>query len=78
MSSRRPDPAPAAAGPSLGEILGGRGGALDASAAPVAFVVGFGIADAAGSPSALLWGGGVALAALEAICSRKKSTARPV
>ena len=63
MSSRRPDPAPAAAGPSLGEILGGRGGALDASAAPVAFVVGFGIADAAGSPSALLWGGGAALGA---------------
>ena len=61
MSSRRPDPAPAAAGPSLGEILGGRGGALDASAAPVAFVAGFGIADAAGSPSALLWGGGAAL-----------------
>ncbi len=63
MSSRRPDPAAAAAGPSLGEILGGRGGALDASAAPVAFVAGFGIADAAGSPSALLWGGGAALAA---------------
>jgi Protein of unknown function (DUF3159) len=63
MSSRRPDPAPAAAGPSLAEILGGRGGALDASAAPVAFVAGFGIAQAAGSPSALLWGGGAALGA---------------
>ena len=63
MSSRRPDPAPPAAGPSLAEILGGRGGALDASAAPVAFVAGFGIADAAGSPSALLWGGAAALGA---------------
>ena len=63
MSSRRPDPAPPAAGPSLAEILGGRGGALDASAAPVAFVVGFGIADAAHSPSALLWGGAAALGA---------------
>lgn len=63
MSSRRPDPPSAPAGPSLGEILGGRGGALDASAAPVAFVAAFGIADAAGSPSALLWGGGAALGA---------------
>jgi uncharacterized protein DUF3159 len=63
MSSRRPDPAPPAAGPSLAEILGGRGGALDASAAPVAFVAGFGIADAAGSPSALLWGGAAAVGA---------------
>ena len=63
MSSRCPEPAPPAAGPSLAEILGGRGGALDASAAPVAFVAGFGIADAAGSPSALLWGGAAAVGA---------------
>jgi hypothetical protein len=35
-------PAPPAAGPSLAEILGGRGGALDASAAPAAFVAGSG------------------------------------
>jgi uncharacterized protein DUF3159 len=61
MSSRRSDPPPMVAGPSLAQILGGRGGALDASAAPVAFVVGFGIADAAGSASALLWGGGAAI-----------------
>ena len=61
--SARPDPAPPAAGPSLAEVLGGRGGALDASAAPIAFVAGFGIADAAGNPSALLWGGGSALGA---------------
>ncbi len=45
------------------EVLGGRTGALDASAAPVAFVAGYGIAANAGSPSALLWGGGAALAA---------------
>jgi len=63
MSSRPPESAPPAAGPSLAEILGGRGGALDASAAPVAFVAGFGIADAAGSPSALLWGGAAAVGA---------------
>jgi hypothetical protein len=45
------------------EVLGGRTGALDASAAPVAFVAGYGVAGAAGSSSSLLWGGGAALAA---------------
>jgi hypothetical protein len=48
-------------GPSLAEVLGGRTGALDASAAPVAFVVGYGIAGAAGGSAPLLWGGGAAL-----------------
>jgi Protein of unknown function (DUF3159) len=65
-SGRRPDPPPVG-GPSLAQVLGGRGGALDASAAPVAFVAGVGIADAAGSPSALLWGGGAAFAAAAAV-----------
>jgi hypothetical protein len=67
MSSRRSDPPPTVGGPSLAQVLGVRGGALDASAAPVAFVVGFGIADAAASPSALLWGGGAALGAGAAV-----------
>lgn len=62
-SGRRPEPAPAVGGPTLAEVLGGRTGALDASAAPVAFVAGVGIADVAGSSSVLLWGGGAALAA---------------
>jgi len=61
-SGRRADPPPAVGGPSLAEVLGGRTGALDASAAPVAFVAGVGIADVAGSTSVLLWGGGAALA----------------
>ena len=56
-SGRNPPPG----GPSLVEVLGGRTGALDASAAPVAFVAGYGVAGAASSPSALLWGGGAAL-----------------
>lgn len=60
-SGRRPGPPPVG-GPSLPEILGGRTGAIDASAAPMAFVAGYGVADALGSPSALRWGGGVALA----------------
>jgi hypothetical protein len=54
-------------GPSLVEVLGGRTGALDASAAPVAFVAGYGIAANAGSPAALLWGGGAALVAGAAV-----------
>jgi hypothetical protein len=54
-------PVPSPPGPSLAEVLGGRRGALDASAAPVGFVVGYGGAQLAGSPSALLVGGGVAL-----------------
>ena len=76
MSSRRPDPAPPGAGPSLGEILGGRGGALDASAAPAAFVAGFGIAQAAGSPSALLWGGGAALGVGVVVCAIRLTRGR--
>ena len=56
-------PAAPPGGPSLVEVLGGRTGALDASAAPVAFVAGYGIAGAAGSPAGLLWGGGAALVA---------------
>ena len=64
MASSRRQPASPPAGPSLLEVLGGRAGALDASAAPVAFVAGYGVAGAAGSPSSLLWGGAAALAGL--------------
>jgi len=63
MASSRRQPASPPAGPSLLEVLGGRAGALDASAAPVAFVAGYGVAGAAGGSSSLLWGGGAALAA---------------
>jgi hypothetical protein len=68
-SGRRPDPPPRVGGPSLAQILGGRRGALDASAAPVAFVAGFGVADVTGSPSALWWGGGAALVAGAAVAA---------
>jgi uncharacterized protein DUF3159 len=59
-SARRPDPDSAA---SLREILGGRGGAVDASAPAVAFAAAFVVADALRSPHAVAWGGGVAVLA---------------
>jgi Protein of unknown function (DUF3159) len=62
-SSGRPGSPPAVGGPSLAQVLGGRDGALDASAAPVAFVVGFGAAGAADRAAPLLWGAGAALGA---------------
>jgi hypothetical protein len=62
-SSGRPDPPPDVGGPTLAQVLGGRGGVLDASVPPIAFAAGYGIADTAGSPSALLWGGGAAVGA---------------
>ena len=58
------------------EVLGGRTGALDASAAPVAFVAGYGIAGAAGSPSPLLWGAGVALAVGAAVAAVRLARGR--
>ena len=65
-SSARPDPRPGEpagdADVSLREILGGRGGAVDASAPAMAFVTAFLVADAAGSGYAVAWGGGVAVA----------------
>jgi hypothetical protein len=59
-SGRRAGPPPVG-GPSLQEVLGGRSGAIDATAAPVAFAVGYGVANALDSPSALRWGGAAAL-----------------
>ncbi len=61
-------PLPHAAGPrpeSLRELLGGRGGAIDATVPVVAFVIGFTAAQAAASPVA--WGGGAAVAAAVAL-----------
>jgi hypothetical protein len=48
---------------SLRELLGGRGGALDATVPVVAFVLGLTVAQAAGSVSPVAWGGGAAVAA---------------
>jgi hypothetical protein len=56
---------PDAPAPSLAEVLGGRGGALDAGLPAVAFVTGWVVASAASaSPAAgVLWGAGVAVGA---------------
>jgi hypothetical protein len=48
---------------SLRELLGGRGGALDATVPVVAFVVGLTAAQATGSVAPVAWGGGAAVAA---------------
>jgi len=75
-SSRRPGSPPAVGGPSLAQVLGGRDGALDASAAPVAFVVGFGAADAADRAPPLLWGAGAALGAAVAVAAVRLTRGR--
>jgi hypothetical protein len=48
---------------SLAEILGGRGGAVDATVPVVAFVLAFTVADAAAWTSPVAWGGGAAVLA---------------
>jgi Protein of unknown function (DUF3159) len=50
-----------AAEPGLAEILGGRGGAVDATVPVVAFVAAFTIADASGWASPVAWAGGAAV-----------------
>jgi hypothetical protein len=47
--------------PGLAEILGGRGGAVDATVPVVAFVAAFTIADASGWVSPVAWAGGAAV-----------------
>jgi Protein of unknown function (DUF3159) len=59
-SARRPDPDSAV---SLRQVLGGRGGAVDATVPAVAFTGGFVVADAAESPYAIGWGAGAAVLA---------------
>ena len=44
--------------PNLGELLGGRGGALDATVPVLAFVVGLTVAQALGWTQPVAWGGG--------------------
>lgn len=50
-----------AAEPGLAEVLGGRGGAVDATVPVVAFVAAFTVADAAGWASPVAWAGGAAV-----------------
>jgi hypothetical protein len=47
--------------PSLADVLGGRGGAVDATVPVVAFVLFFTLGDALGWPSPVAWGGGAAV-----------------
>lgn len=47
--------------PGLAEVLGGRGGAVDATVPVVAFVVAYTVADAAGWASSVAWAGGAAV-----------------
>jgi hypothetical protein len=50
-----------AAEPGLAEVLGGRGGAVDATVPVVAFVAAFTVADAAGWVTPVAWAGGAAV-----------------
>jgi hypothetical protein len=50
-----------AAEPGLAEVLGGRGGAVDATVPVVAFVAAFTIADASGWTSPVVWAAGAAV-----------------
>jgi hypothetical protein len=50
-----------AAEPGLAEVLGGRGGAVDATVPVVAFVAAFTIADASGWASPVVWAAGAAV-----------------
>lgn len=59
-SSGRPEPPPGVGGPTLSEVLGSRGGALDASVPPLAFVAGYALG---AGPDAVAWGAGAAVAA---------------
>ncbi len=65
MSTPRPgpEPAPTASEPSLREILGGRGGALDGTLPVLVFLVGWSVAGAAGWASPVAWGAGAAVVA---------------
>jgi len=50
-----------AAEPGLAEVLGGRGGAVDATVPVIAFVIAFTAADASGWTSPVAWAGGAAV-----------------
>jgi hypothetical protein len=54
-------------GPNLAEVLGGRGGAVDATVPVIAFVAVFTLADAVAWPSPVLWAGGAAVLAAAVI-----------
>lgn len=55
--------------PNLGELLGGRGGAVDATVPVVAFVAGLTVADATGRPWPVGWAAGAAVLAAVVIAT---------
>lgn len=69
-------PAPRVVEPSLREILGGRGGALDASVPVIVFVLGWSIAKTAGAAQAVAWGAGSAVLSAAAVGAFRLVTGR--
>ncbi|MFC4943404.1 DUF3159 domain-containing protein [Pseudonocardia sp. GCM10023141] len=60
----------------LRELLGGRGGALDATVPVVGFVLGLTVAQAAGWPSPIAWGSGLAALAAAVLGAVRLATGR--
>lgn len=71
--------APPATGPepSLAEVLGGRGGAVEATVPVLAFVLGWLGAGLLGSPSAVAWGGGAAVLSAAVLAGVALRAGRP-
>src|SRR3954453_16848401 len=64
--------------PTLADVLGGRGGAVDATVPVVVFVAAFVLGDALGWPSVVAWAGGAAvLAAVVVGVGRRAGGRRP-
>lgn len=61
-----PDPRPE---PTLADVLGGRGGAVDATVPVVVFVLAFAVGDALGRPSVVAWSGGAAVLAAAVVAA---------
>src|SRR3954453_2263904 len=55
--------------PTLADVLGGRGGALDATVPVVVFVAVFVLGDALGWPSVVAWSGGAAVLAAAVVAA---------
>lgn len=62
--------------PSLAQVLGGRGGAIDATIPVIAFVIGYTVATAAGWPAPVAWSGGAAVLAGAVVAAVRLATGR--
>jgi hypothetical protein len=76
LPDRGRERAPAAAEPSLRELLGGRTGALDATVPVVAFVLAWSLAEAADVAAAVAWGAGAAVLAAAVLGAVRLSAGR--